>query len=360
MENVRSSAEAAQAIIVAAFLIGIGILVLSALLNGLIFSQDLASRDSGAEERSVIEFVQDAEEAVGIAMTGNRTTPGDAEDEFDDYMKLYEEQLLQRYTSRQRAVSLGPTGSDEYLNLSDPGISGTPAWALGQRCDVDNATTDCSFVNETGDVDWQVVEQDSAFDSDSPYKLEFDLARPPSGDEFAVNASDSGTFSLPLPIPSEGWTMKVDNSNIEFTEDGLFGSSSSYSWSTIGTSRAHIEVMNGSINGKDTIGGSPVDTKSGALDGAVEQMIFEQGDVTNGTYDIRIDPGVSESNINGPCSSTPDVCELIENGDDRDLYNVGVVHEVSGINANYTDGDISHTTEIDRTLEQEDMILEDR
>lgn len=356
MENVENRVESAQAIIVAAFLIGVGILVLSALLNGLIFSQDLASRDDGAEERSVIEFKQDAEEAVSTAMTGNRTTPTDAEDEFDDYMNLYEEELIQRYTSRQRAVSIEPTNFTD-LSTGD----GTLAWAIGQRCDVDNATTNCDFVNETNDINWQVVQNDNAFDSDSPYKLEFDLARPSSGDEFVVNASDSSTFSLPLPISSEGWTMTVSNSNIEFTEDGLFvGGSSSYSWSDIDGNRAHIEVINGTIDGKDTIGGNPVDTKSGALDGAVKQMIFEQGDVTNGTYDIRIDAGVSESDINGPCDTTPDVCELIEDGDDRDLYNVGVVHEVSGINANYTDGDISHTSEIDHTLEQQDMILEDR
>ena len=355
MENVSERKEKAQAIIVAAFIIAVGILVLSSLLNGLIFSQDLASRDSGAEERSVIEFVQGAEEAVGIAMTGNRTTPADAEDEFDLYMNLYETEIIERYTSRQRAVSFGPTGSDEYLNLSDL-PSSTSAWVLGQRCDIDDATTNCDFVNENGDSNWQVVEDSDAFDGDSPYKLEFNLARPSSGDEFVVNASDGGGFAVPPPFSNNGWEMIVDNSNIKFNELGPAGSTSSYSWSSdIDGNRAHIEVMNG------TIDGTSVDTKSGLLDNNIEQMIIQQGDVTNGTYDIRIDAGLSDpDDIAGPRNSRHDDCELIENGDDRDLYNVGVVHEVNGIEASYADRDISHTTEIDHTLEQEDMILEDR
>jgi len=353
MENVSKSAEKAQALIVAAFIIAIGILVLSSLLNGLIFSQDLATRDDGAEERSVIEFSQDAEEAVGIAMTGNRTTPSNASEEFDDFVKLYGEDLIGRHTERQRSVSLGPTGSDDDLNLSD--ISDTRAWALGQRCDTENVTTDCDFVNETGSADWQVIKGSEAFDGDSPYKLEFDISRPSSGDEFNVNATDDGTFSVPPPFTSDSWTMRVDNTEITFIEDGLLGGSSSYSWSSdIDGNRAHVEVMNG------TIDGTSVDTKSGVLDSNIEQMLFEGGDVVNGTYDIRIDANVLDSDIAGPCNSTPDVCELIEDGDGRDLYNVGVVHEVEGIEANYTDGDISHTAEIDRTLEQEDLILEDR
>jgi hypothetical protein len=361
MENVKKSAEAAQAIIVAAFLIGIGILVLSSLLNGLIFSQDLASRDSGAEERTVIEFVQDAEEAVGMAMTGNRTTPADAEDEFEDYINLYETELIERYTSRQRAVSLGPTGSDSYLNLSD--ISSTRAWALGQRCDINDATTDCSFQNESyNSANWQVVDEDDAFAGDSPYKLEFTVEQPSSG-EFVVNVTDDTSTFLGIPIGAdENWKMNVTNSEIAFKHEvfGVSLDSDSYDWSDIDGSRARIEVMNGTINGKDTIGGDSVDTKSSELDDDLEQMFFEQGDAVQGTYDIRLSDSVDSGDITGPCDSTPDVCELIENGDDRDLYNVGVVHEVNGIEASYVDGDISHTSEIDETLEQEDMILEDR
>jgi hypothetical protein len=354
MENVEKGVESAQAIIVAAFLIGVGILVLSALLNGLIFSQDLASRDDGAEERSVIEFSQDAEEAVSTAMTGNRTTPDDAEDEFDDFMNLYEEGLIQRYTSRQRAVSIEPTNFTD-LSTGD----GTLAWAIGQRCDVDDATTNCDFVNATGDANWQVVEKSGGgvFAGDSPYKLEFSVSRPSSGDVFVVNATDTGGFSVPPPLSSDGWNMTVDNSDIEFSEVG--GGSSSYSWSDIDGDRARIEVMNETIDGEKNVGGT-VDTQSGALDSNIVQVVFQGGDAVNGTYDIRIDAGVSESDINGPCDTTPDVCELTEDGDDRDLYSVGVVHEVSGIEASYVDLDISHTTEIDHTLEQKDMILEDR
>lgn len=355
MENVapREDTDGAQAIIIAAFLVAIGILVLSVLLNGLIFSQNLATRDEGIDERKILEVNQGTQDAVRTAMTGNRTTPGDAEDEFDLFMNLYEEELLDRYRGRQSAVSLDPK------NISN--IDSTTVWAVGQRCGVSLGSGACNFTDETGATNWQVTNDTDAFDGDSPYRMEFNVTRPSTGTEFVVNATDGPGFSVPPPFASDGWRMEVSDNEIVFSEgsDFPFGSSSSYDWSDIDGSHARIEVMEERINNKTQINGSAVDTQEQGLDSDIEQVVFENASVVEGTYDIRIDRNTDVSKIQGPCETTPDVCELAQT-DDRDLYAVGVIHEVDGVRASYTDAGTTHTTEIGATLRQEDLILEER
>lgn len=364
MENVTMTRgrERAQAIIIAAFLVAIGVLVLSVFLNGLIFSQNLATRDEGAEERNIMEFTQGTEEAVRAAMTGNRTTPADAEDEFDLFMHVYEEQVRKKYVRRQSAASVGPTGLDSDLNLSD--VDSTTVWALGQRCGVSptSGSGKCTFVNSTTtSPEWQVINDSEAFDGDSPYKMEFNVTRPVGTDIFVANTTDSDAISFPPPFSGSGWRMEVNNNSIVFSQgaDFPFGSSSSYSWSDIDEPYARIEVIEERINNQTKIGGNTVNTQKGALDSDIEQMVFEGADTVEGTYDIRIDKNTPQDKIQGPCQTTPDVCELVRT-DDRDLYAVGIVHEVDGVRANYTDADVTHASEIGVTLRQEDLILEDR
>lgn len=355
MENVApgEDTDGAQAIIIAAFLVAIGVLVLSVLLNGLIFSQNLATRDEGIDERKILEVNQGTQDAVRTAMTGNRTTPGDAEDEFDLFMTLYEEELLDRYRGRQSAVSLDPK------NTSDPDVDSTAVWAVGQRCGVSLGSGACNFTDETGAANWQVTNDTDAFDGDSPYKMEFNVTRPSTGDEFVVNATDAPGFSVPPPFSGQGWRMEVNDNEIVFSEGGdfPFGSSSSYDWSDIDGNQARIEVMEERINNQTQINGSAVDTQEQGLDSDIEQVVFENASVVEGTYDIRIDDDTTK--IQGPCETTPDVCELAQT-DDRDLYNIGVIHEVEGVRATYTDAGTTHTTEIGATLRQEDLILEER
>jgi len=380
MENVasREDEDGAQAIIIAAFLVAIGILVLSVLLNGLIFSQNLATRDEGADERRILEVNQGTQEAVHTAMTGNRTTPADAEDEFDLFMNLYEEELVEKYSGRQAAVSLGPTGSDSDLNFSDLS-SGTRAWALGQRCDLDDSTTDCRLENATDESRWNAIEDNTgsagnAFDS--PHRFVFTVERPsPSADTFQVDAvrneNAERNFDFFSSDTTEGdWRMTVDNSKIEFEKvdsvllppiSAVLTNDTTVDWSAVDGDRARIDVLNESINGKDvaSIGSSGVSdatsTYSGELDDTDKNyMRFWNGSEVEGEYDIRLNDATLENDITGPCDAP---CS--ETGE-RGIYAFGVIHEVDGVRASYTSADTTHTTEIGATLRQEDLILEER
>lgn len=386
MENVaQEGKEDAQAIIIAAFLVAIGILVLSVFLNGLIFSQNLATRDEGADERNILEVNQGTQDAVRTAMTGNRTTPDDAEDEFDLFMNLYEEGVMGKYRGRQSAVSLGPTGSgDSDLNFSDvkssPTGTGTLAWALGQKCDLDDSLTDCSIENATGSPDWNAVEDNTGNAGNaftSPRKFVFTVEKPGPGDTFQVDAvKNEGAprnFDTTVDATVGDWRMVVDNNQVKFEKvDSLLPSLSppvvktnttTVLWGSIDGDTARIDILNEEIDGEDvaSIGSSgPFDATS-TYPEEIENdpdkgyLRFWDGDVAEGTYDIRIDDAAFENDLTGPCDAP---CSAP--GGDRGVYAFGVVHEVEGIRANYTDAGTTHTTEIGATLRQEDLILEER
>lgn len=386
MENVtlKRDTERAQAVIIAAFLVAIGVLVLSVFLNGLIFSQNLATRDDGAVERNIMEFNQGTEEAVRTAMTGNRTTPADAEEEFDLFMSVYEERIRDNYARRQSAVSLGPTGSDSNLNLSDVSSS-TLAWAIGQRCNVGFGGGDCNFTNATGSPDWNAIENNtgSSFDTgiafDSPRKFVFTVKQPSSSTpKFQVDAVRNGNapkdISLFSPDTTEGdWRMLIDDDEIKFQRvDSLIPSTTTVllntttvEWSDVDGDTARIDILNESIDGESvtTVGNasSPTATPSTYPDEVENDpdknyLRFWDGDVVEGTYDVRLDDAAGlENDITGPCDAP---CSVTSS--DRGIYAFGVVHEVEGVRANYAAADATHTSEIDVTLRQEDLILEDR
>jgi hypothetical protein len=380
MENVARNN--AQVIITAAFIFAVGIVAITALLNGLIFSQDIASRDDGVMERSVVGAEGDVRDTVGMAMTGDRGTPSDAADEYETYLRSFETVLQERLADNGRSISLTP-------------VTETESWALGQRCSPD--VSDCTFLNENGDDTWTAIDDpdDNPFEpSGGRNKMMFNVTEPdPSfNHEFRVSVTEDGSkymFDALSEDTSQNdeqdWGMVVRSDipvignpviTFEYNNSASAPISDTVEWDDIGKEYAVIEVFNGTsttitgtgatptgtINGQESISGwSDVNFPDPVADQNGHLNFSTTGDSIEGSYDIRVSSGFrdDEDELEGPCDAPAnDGCTDFSQGD-RELYAIGVVHN-SSVGMNYYGDNVEHSTNINETLEQDSLILGDR
>jgi len=335
----RIDDERAQVILIGGFLIAIGVVSAILMLNGISYSQTIASQNANAGEFGPVEFSDSAERAVSEAMTGNGTTPGNAEEEFKKYIQSYSkgaDDLLS-----DKAVSAD-------ASVPSPSLDTTEAWMVGQR-------QKATFQNATGEDRWIMVE-----DIDENYRQRFNLSvnDMPLNQGFVLNATQDDDFSGGLfGLFNEGWRLEInrtatDELTLE-SEDYLASGSvnTAQETETVGDF-AEIDLLNESVDGKDNAALTNIDASD------ADGFRFEEASNGIGTYEFRFnDITVDFSNSIGPCSNGPPPCRTV---DGTEKHIVGVVHNITSdaVELDYVGRSTSYSKNIgNMTLDADDVNL---
>lgn len=177
MAYVTKDRSKGQVIILAGFLIAIGIVVVAVLLNSLIFAQDLSTRDTGTDDRQVNNFYENTEKAaletanvVGQEDLFDDTS--DVEDNFEEAMEVYGDEVVFGHGERHRSVE-----------VTAPTVDGT-SWFVGQRGFYE-------MTHRTGDRTFNVTEgADVGQDGLRNFTLVLEAPGFISDDEFSVLITD--------------------------------------------------------------------------------------------------------------------------------------------------------------------------
>lgn len=386
MENVDDSA---QVIILASFLVAIGIVVLAVFLNSLIFAEDLSTRDDGLDERGISETAANAKAtayrmANSVGRNGSvlnppagnitekdlyipdQSGPGGTPTVFPRTsfafgMNEYGGVLEEISTTRQRIVEIPATSTDA-----------EDAWFIGQRGEAE-------FENESGNDNFPIFEdlEDSAtteYHADSMVKLEIYIdMNEVDGDDFVIVATDSLTPpDAAVNIGVVEWSM-----NVSLSDDSIYTNNSVPNTEEIplsGADNVTVEIFPQRPEGYITLENGPRQNepklKASDLNDFNSMSIIE-GDDAYGTYSMVLGESPSGTaeyakpyQIKGPCkndvSTTVDrPCVALDpNGDNRELYAVGAVRN-GKFDMRYTDGDISYTEEFSGiSAEPENLQLE--
>lgn len=363
----RAKDDGGQVIILAGFLVAIGIVVLAAFLNGLIFAQDLSTRDDGVKDRQIIGFEQDTERfstavasTVGVNGSGNGNVsqddlfePGDARDNFNDAVEQYDDNTTRQFESRQAVAQVSTTT-----------VSDDTAWSIGQ--------TNGEFQNDSGDTKFRVIEAGSERDM-----VSFEMyVEDPFG---SLNLGDEtlriSAYEDPLPPQAQAdkegtlWELSIENNNL------LGDEMVNVSRNTTAGTTTYNQITNPDIQNADnlTVRITPQDGEAclivdrtgvceaasgdlepGWLDSDIESVTvqdFSSGGQKEGSYEMRFEEDLDQGEIElcgAPCVST--------SGDIK-VHAVGIVHDTE-VDVTYIDSDAEYENSIEVSAEQELFPLE--
>jgi hypothetical protein len=317
MENVGKKA---QVIILAGFLLAIGVIAVTLVLNGLIFSQDVASRDDGVPEREVIQFRNSVNETLQEAVTNNGTySPDVAEMEYERFLNEYEEQVNEQLLRRQAEVVFeeSPSSHDK-----------TVAWAVGQRGVGE-------YTNTTGGAEWVVAE-----DISDVYRLDFNVSMSSvGGAETLMNFSTGVTNIGPIVTINNGWELdlrETGSGNLEVEADGYgFETGNGISFTVVPDSGHATFSLWEEVEGEFS------DPPSAAR--------FEDGDEIEGSYEFRFDDGATDV---GPCTAP---CRNSDDSTPPQKYAVGVVHKAKDIAFEYANRRVTYNETLTVTAKQDEI-----
>lgn len=297
--------DRAQMIIIGGLIIALGLVAVATILNGLIFSQNLASRGNQLNDDMVVEIkeVTTNESAEAIRYTNKHDpdkTPGDAEDMYDAYFVNYSIAVQNLTATRQVHTS---------FDRSPNGV-----WEVAQNQSLD-------FTDASGSADWGLT---TAQDADTVYRMNFTDVSHPGSSNFTVTVD---------PLTGNDWEMNLTSSEVVVT-DGTTTNEFSVSYPIT------VEVMNGS----GSINGSSFDLLSDHIRNQEDyQISFEGGDQVQGKYFVRFDPNTVSIAGSGPCSTGASSTCASSSG-----RIAGVVHNAS-IDVNYFDAKVNYTESFDVT-----------
>lgn len=302
--------DSAQMIIIGGFIIAIGLVAVATILNGLIFSQNLASRGSQVHDDLILEIkeVTTNESIQAIRYTNKHDInkePLEAESMYGKHMVNYTRAVrnLSLHTQAYLAVNEDPNG----------------VWDL-----VQNQSE--NFTDSGGMSDWDLTQSDV----ETTYRLNLTDVSHTGGGDFTVRVVD------PLSV-DDVWRMNLTSSSVEVT-DGA--STKTYSVSYPIT----VEVMNGS----GSIDGSNADLLSDAIrnENNPYKIRFEGGNNVEGKYYVRVGPRTIGLGT-GPCSTGLNPTCVTSDG-----RVVGVVHNAS-VEIVYFDPKVNFTEVMDVTEDGE-------
>ncbi|MFB6282499.1 MAG: hypothetical protein ABEK59_01000 [Halobacteria archaeon] len=275
----RKDGEEGQVIVLAAFIIMAGLLVITSMLNGAILSHNVGSRGLQIDAGSLLEFneVTDNQSSHAIYATYVNNLPRTVTEAKDSYRNY-----IDNYTKSSNVI-LSKRGT--YIDTEVDSVTG--GWQVAQNNSGMNLTSD------TGKEGWRVVE-----DFNEVKMLTLNVTETQGVDDnLTVHVNDSGGSGV--------WKMKLNTEVNEIQTDNLAGTGSQDHSTTFSeTDPVLIKVLNGS----GSIDGSG---KNLLLDEALTEsyslplsLEIQGGDSFQGIYDIR----VTEQSITSPdgvCSSTP-------------------------------------------------------
>lgn len=300
--------DRAQMIIIGGLIIALGLVAVATILNGLIFSQNLASRGNQLNDDMVVEIKEvttnESIEAIRYTNKHDRDkTPGEAEDMYDAYFVNYSKAVQNLTATRQVHIS---------FDRSPNGV-----WSV-----VQNQSQD--FTDNSGSSDWNMM---SSIAVETTYRLNLTDVDHPGANNLTVRLQDS--------LGTDIWRMNLTPSEVVVTDTST---TEKYSVSYPIT----VEVMNGS----GSINGSSFDLLSDSIRNENDpyQVRFEGGDMVNGKYHVWFGPGGITGLNDGPCNTglSSDTCTSSSG------WIAGVVHNAS-IDINYFDAKVNYTESFDVT-----------
>jgi hypothetical protein len=319
MENVGE--KAAQVVILAGFLLAIGVIAVTLVLNGLIFSQDVASRDDGTPERDIMQFQDSVNESLQQAVTNNGTYgPSVAQEEYERFLNGYEERVNSQLARRQAEIVFR-----EQPSVHDK----TVAWAVGQRGVGE-------YTNTTGGAEWVVAE-----DISDVHRLEFNVSMSSVGgaEKTLMNFSTGVTNIGPIVTISNGWELdlrETGSGNLEVEADGYGFETGNGITFTVVPDSGHA-----TFSLWEEVEGEFSDHPSAAR--------FEDGDEIEGNYDFRFDDGATNL---GPCTAP---CRNSDGDTPPQKYAVGIIHKVRDVGFEYVNRRVSYNASLTVTAEQADI-----
>jgi len=330
MEDV-SKKDVGQMIVVGGFIVAVAIVVVTASLNLVIFSQEVSTRDTGSLERNALGLTQTVEEAAqsGMLEVNNRSLRQTANvsadrprspDDIDGSDGLYG-----NYTERfETAVE---NFSMRRGNLADVDITvNQTAWRITQ-------TKESEFENGTGAPNWNVTEvgtRPDVGDVEDTYNLQADIdtSTVTGGDEFKILAVNESGDAPPFEYKT-GWSMTVEKQGSDTkvtTCKGVLERKNPASGATVhcgsASSPAPVPSFSSPERKTFTYSVGPMEVINGTVDGEVESKLqgewfenndgyyfeFVGGNEAEGTYDIRFDPDASPTpeacgGVSPPCAA---------------------------------------------------------
>lgn len=330
----------AQAIIVAAFMIAVGVVVVATLLNAVIFSQNLDARGVQIESDEVAEvneLVLQETEFIMDRVHGQTNTPDEAESYYTPAMENFTEATQLMPSSASSVVRTG-----EWDNLA--------AWQFVQN------NSEANLDGVDGDEEeWDVVD-----DSDELLALDFNISLDEGFDEnddnltriklhtgvddrrqiYAVNESMSG-LDLPFTVTEDAVVVEDDDGHVV----GSYNSSNYDDFSFGEDDYLEVSVLTGegtsSINGEETEEDDSILQDQNADE--IQSVSIEWGNSTKGTYEVRVDGGDPDTD-EGPCANSPCV--------DTSGWITGMIHS-STYEFTHVHPKSTHTDEITRVHPRE-------
>lgn len=329
MEDV-SKKDVGQMIVVGGFIVAAGIVIVTASLNLVIFSQEVSTRDTGSLERNALGLTETVEGGTqsGMVEINNRSLRQTANvsadiprspDDIDGSDGLYG-----NYTKRFEAAV--ENFSMKRGNLADVDITvDRTAWRITQ--------TEESEFKAPGNPDWNLTEvgtKPDVGDIEDTYSLQTDIdtSTVTGGDEFKILAVQENDVAGPFEYKA-GWSMTVEKQGSDTkvtTCKGVIERKNPASGATVhcgpASSPAPIPSFPSPERETFTYSGGPIQVINGTVDGEVESKLqgewfenndgyyfeFIGGDEAEGTYDIRFDPDASPTTeacggVSPPCAA---------------------------------------------------------
>ena len=363
----RIDRRKAQVILIGGFLIAIGVLSAVLILNDISFSQTIASQNGNSADFGPTEFADDTEIAVSEAMTGNGTTPSNASDQFEEYLRSYSD-------SADEVLSDTAVTVDTSVDTTEL----TEAWMVGQR-------RKGEFTNATGEENWIMAENiEPSKNENIRGRFTFNVSgmneSAPDPDPFVLNATEEGTFDslVPLTGTGQGWnlTAKINDTgsdqflrlNMTEYEASLSGISindrDEESYRVTSKSNVTVDIFDQTVDGDS----SDFPDGTGVNPREANGFRFESGSEANGTYEFRFNGSLEKSDFdsstggpNGPCSyPVSEGGPTCRSADGTEKHIVGVVHNTTddAVELEYSGRSTSYSKGIDAmTLDADDVDL---
>jgi len=296
MEDVRDRGSG-QLIIIAGFLVAVGIVVVTTSLNTVIFAQDLATRDDSNDYSDLVEISEVTNETAenGLEPTNevalNDTLGKDGvEERYEWYMQNYTDGVQEAAATRGK-----------YVNVSVESMNTTWRIVQNESGKFDNKDSEETYgIPDLGTCPFGPtvcsntdINAPPTGELDEFYMLKFNItgiSASPS-DPVEINGTDTSTVY-------SGWRMEMWEDGGDVRID-FQRSATGCPTDVTRSPPVTIEVVNGSVNGSD-MDTCWVPTTDGV--GVVN------GNDTEGTYEMRFERPLFDpefTNVESGCTNTP-------------------------------------------------------
>lgn len=253
----RSDGDRAQIILVTAFALAVAFVALSVVINGAIFTQNLATRGDTAGGGDALQQRQQAERMAGdLVEHVNANYSGSADDDLRTGAFRNATNDLSNASSYQQSVS-GRAVDYTYMGSSN-----------GTRI----TNTSGTFENATGSGDWIVAEN-------VPDTRQFEI----SIQTDQLLGSLTGAFTVNVTDGSDTWQMQVyESATDEVTVETIDGNGNTRSCSATG-SEFNINVTAGLLDGRPCAALVFAENVSGDYD-----IIYNNSAQVDGSYSLVV------------------------------------------------------------------------